>query len=100
MGERERRTRDGQARTRSLLLGLGGLLPLRALVLLVRARLEKRLVRRLLLFLAGDLTGLDAERRLRDGDDLLEGVLCNVLELRARSVTLDAERRLRDGDDL
>merc|ERR1719171_2207216 len=72
----------------SLLVLRCGLLPLHAVELLVRAGLFQRLVRGLLLLRAGDGARLDAQLRLRDGDDLLQGVLRHVLQLRTRGVAL------------
>merc|ERR1712166_738920 len=55
-------------------------------ILLVSTSLLQDLVHRLLFFRICDLACLDAEGLLRNGDDLLEGVLGNILEFRPRRV--------------
>ena len=75
--------------TRRLLLGgLRRLLQALAVVLRGRARLLHHLVGRLLLLLGGDRPGLDPELGLRHGDDLLQRVLGNVLQLGAGGIAL------------
>merc|ERR1719330_614198 len=64
------------------------LLELLPIVLLVRARLPDRVERVELLLLRRDGARRDLLALPLDGDDLLEGVLGNVLQLIARSVTL------------
>merc|ERR1712039_899039 len=74
--------------TRSLLFALLRLLLLGTLVLLVRPRLLQLLVRTALLLLCRDGPRLDPEGRALHGDDLLERVLRDVLELRLGRVAL------------
>merc|ERR1740120_554262 len=74
--------------TRSLLLALLRLLLLGTLVLLVRPRLLQLLVRTALLLRRRDGARLDPEGRALHGDDLLERVLRDVLELRLGRVAL------------